>query len=373
MKILKRTTVSDWKKFPDNTSQMFPGIAVTPTGRIIVTYRSAPQKNRLEGQHVLYSISDDGGNSWSEPQDMFTPPVLNGCPGTFRMGQPSWINGKLCILLCWVDNSIPGRRFFKEENQGLLDCRLFFVESTDNGESWSDPEYIDTAPFGHLSTPVTGPLLALSDGEIFAQFELNKPYDSTDEWRHLPVLKFSKDQGKTFYRHAIPAADPANYIFYWDQRPMVLKDDTIVDFFWTWDNESSTYFNIHMSYSSDRGMSWSGVLDTGVSGQPGQPVEFADGSLLMPLVDRTGNPRIVSRISFDQGKTFSSEILDISTPLDKMQTAKQANLNGAWREMGNFSLGLPAGAASNHDTAYVVWYAGEDTDRTSIEFAEIAR
>ena len=46
------------------------------------------------------------------------------------------------MLLCWVDNSIPGRPFFKEENQGLLDCKLFFSESTDNGESWSEPQYI---------------------------------------------------------------------------------------------------------------------------------------------------------------------------------------------------------------------------------------
>lgn len=371
MKILNRSTVVNGKNFPGFTSNSFPGIAVTPTGRIIVSWRNAPEKTPIENQRILYSVSDDNGKSWSEPYDMFTPPEINGCPGTFRMGQPSWINGKLCMLMCWVDGSIPGRPFFKEENQGLLDCRLFFSESTDNGESWSDPQYIDTDPFNHLSTPLTGPMLAFSDGEIFAQFELNKPYDSDEVWRHLPVLKFSSDNGKTFTSHTIPAEDPENNIFYWDQRPLVLKNDTIANFFWTWDNASSTYFNIHTSSSSDRGMTWSRATDTGVAGQAGQPVEFSNGSLLLPLVDRTGTPKIMARLSFDQGKTFSDEKLIISNPLDDLQTEKQNNLNGAWNEMNKFSLGLPAGTQSGHDTAYIVWYEGDTTDCTNIEFAEV--
>ena len=75
----------------------------------------------------------------------------------------------------------------------------------------------------------------------------------------------------------------------------------------------------------------------------------------------------------DHGKTFTAEDLTVSTPLDKKQTAAQADVNGAWNEMEKFSLGLPFGTASGHDTAYIVWYDGEDTDRTNIEFAEIAR
>ena len=128
-----------------------------------------------------------------------------------------------------------------------------------------------------------------------------------------------------------------------------------------------------MSSSADKGVSWSEPADTGVPGQAGQPVEFADGALLLPLVDRTAKPRISARISLDHGKTFTAEDLTVSTPLDKKQTAAQADVNGAWNEMEKFSLGLPFGTASGHDTAYIVWYDGEDTDRTNIEFAEIAR
>lgn len=373
MKLLKRTTVADWKDHLGNTSMAFPGIAVTPSGRIIVTWRSAPQKTSLEGQHILCSFSDDGGNSWSVPVNVFSPPEINGTPGTLRCGYPSYCNGKLYMVICWVDNSIPGRPFFKESNQGLLDCKIFITRSVDDGDSWSTLQYAGTEPFENLSTPITGPMMTFRDGESMVQFELNKPYDSDEVWRHLSVLQFSKDDGKTFYRHSIPAADPENNIFYWDQRPMILSDDTLVDFFWTWDNASNTYFNIQVSLSKDRGMSWTGALDTGLPGQPGQPVEFADGSLMLPLVDRTGDPQIVARLSTDQGKSFSPEVLCISRPVDSSQNYAEKDLAGAWEEMGKFSVGLPAGTASGKNTAYVVWYAGSETDHTNIEFAEIGR
>ena len=61
MKVIKRSTVSAWNDFSENTSQSFPGIAVTPSGQIIVSWRNAPQKESLSGQNVFYSISDDGG------------------------------------------------------------------------------------------------------------------------------------------------------------------------------------------------------------------------------------------------------------------------------------------------------------------------
>ncbi len=372
MKVIKRSTVSAWNDFSENTSQSFPGIAVTPSGQIIVSWRNAPQKESLSGQNVFYSISDDGGNSWSTPENVFRAPMLNSCPGTFRTGFPSWVNGKLCMTLCWVDDSIPGRPFFKEENSGLLDCRIFLSESEDNGKTWSQPQFIDSAPFGHLSTPTTGPLLAFSNGEKVLQFELNKTYDSREIWRHLPVLKFSGSEDLIFNRHAIPAEDPENNIFYWDQRPLILQDDAIVNFYWTWDNASNSYRNIHMSYSDDRGSSWTAPADTGLPGQAGQPVEFSNGALLLPLVDRTGIPKIAAGISFDRGRTFQPETLEISSLENKKQTSKQNHVNGAWNEMTKFSLGLPAGIASGHDTAYIVWYEGEDTDRTNIEFAEIS-
>ena len=372
MRIIKRSEISNFHDCGKYTSQSFPGIAVTPSGRIIASWRSAIRKEEVVDQRILCSFSDDGGSSWSSPKAFFTPPVLNGKNGVFRMGAPTAFNGRIYMHLTWVDASKPERPFFNEENSGLLDCKNFLSVSEDDGATWSEVQQLETEPFEELSTPITGPVQFFSDGEMFSQFELNKPFDSDDVWRHLPVLNFSLDQGKTFYCHSIPAQDPENDIFYWDQRPLILKNDSIVAFFWTWDNRLNNYHNISMTYSDDRGENWTLPHDTGIPGQAGQPVEFDDGSLLLPVVDRTGKPKITARLSRDFGKTFTDEVLEVSEPLNHKQVSEQNTLSGAWSEMTNFSLGLPFGTKSDHNTAYIVWYHGAETDFTNIEFAEIA-
>ena len=372
MKVVRRSKVSAYLEQGKYTSQAFPGITVTPGGRIIASWRGAVSKNEVDDQCILYAYSDDGGKHWSRAYDSFVPQELDGKRGVYRSGQLWFSNGKVYMHICRVDNSVPGRPFFDDASSSLLDCKIFLAESSDEGLTWSAVRQLDTAPFAQLATPVTGPVQFFPDGEMFSQFELNKPYGSSEEWRHLPVLNFSLDGGRTFYRHSIPAADERNYIFYWDQRPLILRNGEIVDFFWTWDNSINDYRNITMVRSSDRGRSWTAVHDTGITGQPGQPVEFDDGTLFLPTVDRTGKPKIVGRISRDGGYTFSEEKLDISSEAAARQTSSQSALSGAWNEMVNYSLGLPCAVKSNDNSALVVWYQGNQTDFTDIEFAEVS-
>ena len=299
------------------------------------------------------------------------PPILDGLAGVFRMGSVSTYANKLLLSLCRVDTSRPERPFFNEANSGLLDCKVFLSVSEDDGANWTTPRLLDTSPYDKQPTPTTGPALILPDGRIAIQFELNLPYESTAPWRHLPVLKFSSNMGKTFDYHAIPAEDPENKIFYWDQRPIVLRDGKIVNFFWTWDNSKNCYHNITMTSSDDGGRTWTAPHDTGIPGQAGPGVELADGRLLIPIVDRTGNPKVVAHISADRGLSFTDKALLLSGNITDKQTASQDDMSGAWREMSAFSVGLPAAVDSGHGTVYVVWYEGIASDKTHIEFAEI--
>ncbi|MCM8788336.1 MAG: hypothetical protein NC907_00930 [Candidatus Omnitrophica bacterium] len=75
------------------------------------------------------------------------------------------------------------------------------------------------------------------------------------------------------------AKDTENKIFYWDQRPGVLSDGSILDMFWTYNNETCSYLNIHARYSSDKGKIWSEIWDTGLWGQPGHLVSLPKGKL----------------------------------------------------------------------------------------------
>lgn len=133
------------------------------------------------------------------------------------------------------------------------------------------------------------------------QFELNKRYGDTRPWVHKPVLAFSRDRGVTWCEFAVPAHDPGNRLFFWDQRPAVLPGGTILDPFWTWDTVGAAYLTIHACESRDSGRTWSPPWDTGLAGQPAPPVGLIDGRIVMVYVDRASAPAIRFRVSGDGG------------------------------------------------------------------------
>ncbi|MFH1007029.1 MAG: sialidase family protein [Candidatus Latescibacterota bacterium] len=372
MRILDRGTVFSGEPGTDHQSCAFPGVCVLPSGRWMSTCRAASEKIGSVGQHALVTWSDDEGGAWHAPMAPFTPPSVDGKPGLFRGGHMTALGGtRVLATLCWVDHSDPSLPFFNEETEGLLDTRVFLAVSEDEGATWSEPALVDTSPF-HIPTAITGPTLVLSDGAWMCQFELNKHYYDTAVWRHSSVLMFSRDAGKSFPEHVIASNDPENRIFYWDQRPGLLADGSLLDLFWTYDNGRAVYLNIHARRSVDNGRTWGPLLETNAPGQPAAPVSLPDGRIGMVYVDRTGAPVVKLRASEDGGTTWPDETELVLYGEDrKDQTDKKGSMQDAWAEMGKFSVGLPATALLGNGDLLVVYYVGPHTDQTDVQWVRV--
>jgi len=372
MKVIDRGTVIKSEPGTIKQSCAFPGVCMLPNGRWIATFRAAATKAQVADQHVMLTWSDDEGKTWSKPIEPFTPPAIDGKPGLFRGLHCTAVGANEVIAtLYWVDASDTSLPFFNEQTQGLLDSKIMYSLSRDNGQTWCTPWLISTSPFNQ-PTPITGPLLVLPNGQWACQFELNNHYYDTSVWRHSSILMFSKDGAKTFTEHTVASSDPDNRIFYWDQRPGVLADGRVLDLFWTYDNVAGTYLNIHARASSDNGRTWSDLWDTGVPGQPAPPVSLPDGKIAMVYVDRTAAPIIKARTSADGGKTWpASTEITISQVETDTQTKSKKRMQDAWSEMGKFSIGLPATARMKNGDVVTVYYAGPETDHTDIKWARL--
>ncbi len=350
-------------------SRAFPGVCVLPSGRWLCGFRGAITKDAVEGQSAYLTWSDDRGATWSAPAAPFQPPILDGRTGRFRALYCTPLGGRRVLAtLYWVDASDPERPFFNETTEGLLDSHIFHACSQDDGATWTTPARMNTAPYGQ-PTPITGPALVLPDGRWACQFELNKPYTDPAPWRHASVLMFSRDAGHTWPESVEVCPDPANRVFYWDQRPSVLPDGSLFNVFWTYDRAAGAYRNIHASRSGDGGLTWQPVWDTGVPGQPAPVVALENATLAMVYMDRTGRPALKLRLSRDGGLTWpqrSERMLDDFTAL--CSPAGHATMQDAWAEMGAFSSGLPATCRTPDGGLLLVYYAGPHTNRTDIHW-----
>jgi len=185
-------------------------------------------------------------------------------------------------------------------------------------------------------------------------------------------MLYSGDGGSTWPRWSIVSQDPANRVFYWDQRPGLLADGSILDLFWTYDRAASAYLNIHARRSRDNGRNWSALCDTGAPGQPAPPVSLPDGRMAMVYVDRTAAPVIKLRTSADGGETWPGATeMSLYRPGLGPQSARRDSLQEAWAEMERFSLGLPATAALAGGDILVVFYAGPEPDLTDIRWLRL--
>ncbi len=356
----------------ERSSMAFAGICVLDSGRWLASCRAAPQKTPTRGQHVLLSHSDDEGHSWSTPRAPFTPPQIVGKPGLFRGAYLTSLgNDEVLATILWVDFSDPDADFFNEETQGLLDTRIFFSRSSDGGQSWTSPRLMDTSPFD-VPTAATGPVLIGKNKEWICQFETNKHYNDLSEWRHSSVLMFSRDEGATWTEYSRPSLVGDDCIFYWDQRPSVAPDGGILDLFWTYDNANAKYLNIHARESKDAGRSWSEYWDTGVTGQPAPAVFLADGRIVMPYVDRSGEPILKLRVSWDNGQTWPESSETALYRLEKPTQIRNKNsMQDAWAEMGCYSLGLPATVLLPDGEVLIVFYAGPQSDETDVRWTHV--
>lgn len=371
MRVIDEGIVVASRPGTEQSSCCFPGVAVLPGGRWLCGFRAAPTKSGNDGQHGRVTWSDDQGRTWREPISPFTPPDIDGKPGLFRAVNLTALGGtRVLATLYWVDHSDPSLPFFNEETEGLLDSWLFFALSEDGGETWSAPRLLNTTPFNQ-PTPTTGPTLRLPDGRWGLQFELNKPYYDRTPWRHSSVIMYTADEGRTFPDYTVISDDPR--IFYWDQRPGVLADGTLLDLFWTYDNGDAVYLNIHARASRDSGRTWGELWDTGVPGQPAAPVSLPGGGIGMVYVDRTGIPTLKMRRSDDGGLTWPAATeITLFQPAAPRQTVDKGSMQDAWSEMSKFSTGLPCTALLPDGDILVLFYSGPRADETDIRWLKVS-
>src|SRR3989304_5479958 len=146
MRIVERGCVFKRREGSAYQSCTFPQIAVLPSGRWLCSFRAAPAKAATRDNHVLLTWSDDEGRSWSEPIEPFTAPQEGGRPGMLRLAALTPLEGRQVLAaLCWVDHSAPDLPLFNEKTEGVLDTLILLAKSSDMGQTWSLPVFVDTS------------------------------------------------------------------------------------------------------------------------------------------------------------------------------------------------------------------------------------
>lgn len=370
-KIAEQVIVYDGSSSKDICSATFQDVCVLPSGRILVSFRGGPQKGPINiGENGYYCISDDGGKTWTEARAPFGTLKIDGGEGRARGFQLLSLGGnKVFGVMSLVEEIGEELPYFNEKTEAIKNTQLYTFFSSDGGETFSEPQRIEMkSKYKDLACVLTSPPLLLKDGRIMVNFEVYKTYYDEGPFSHHAACIFSDDGGKTWGEEV--TISEAGDIYPWDHRMGELEEGHLVDYIWTFDRRINDYLNIHMTESFDGGYTWSELVDVGLPGQAGNPVQLRDGRVALPYFDRTGVPTLKLAFSEDGGKTFGEPMVVYRHEAPKAEHAKNAYAE-AWAEMGKYTAGHCFQTLDLDGNLLVVNYAGPETHKTNTMLTKV--
>ena len=211
-------------------------------------------------------------------------------------------------------------------NQGILPMRIFHTTSTDGGRTWSPRRRMDVRP--HLgASPVTEAIISLPNGVLAQPYETWKEFHDDGPPDQGAYFRLSGDGGRTWPDFATMAKHPSGEKYYWDVRlARHPENGRFVGTYWTHDPTLATDVDIHISWGSPDGTSWTEPLSTGVSGQHCMPISLGGDRVLFVYPDRRKINGIGASLSDDFGRD-----LEHSAAVDRLPQRRGRRVRRAWK------------------------------------------
>ena len=328
-------------------------------GSICCVYRQGSWKHSPDGIAVMQT-SEDLGASWSSPRTVFDGRHLRPGRTVITAAPCQTQDGGLLVAFGAVDGLESNIYVFGEEGKDLP-RPLLVTHSKDNGQSWDEPTSLSLPPL--LNPGVTARPFVLPDGRLCLPLECKL----TPEGPNGTAMTFSHDDGTTFGPPIIVAADRSDRLNLCDGRFTCLPEGRLLAMLWTFRQDDEETIEVHQSFSSDRGRTWTEPTSTGFVGQITAPLALADGRLIAASNYRLPPEGIRLWISLAAGNHWESQPVQMwdagqsRVLAHRMQTEKISSENdGVWEALEQFTFGTPDLVDLEEDIVLMTYYATID-------------
>ncbi len=258
----------------------FPRMAGLPNGDLVAFFKTGAAHIGKSGRASM-SRSTDGGKTWSAPRTVFDIP--NADDGVDANGLTR--NGHL--LVAAVSYTWNGERYTFDGWK----ADTYFLESSDQGKTWSKPVKVNIAPF-QWAYPF-GQIQEESDGTLLMTcYGGSLPFRKDDETTTFVVR--SKDGGRTW-------GDVTSISKGYNELSTIRrKDGSLLAVM-----RSRIGAHLSTTVTKDQGRTWSKPVNiTEDQEHPGDLLRLPSGDLLLTFGQRNKPYGVQAMISRDDGATW---------------------------------------------------------------------
>ncbi|MDO5553019.1 MAG: sialidase family protein [Planctomycetia bacterium] len=253
--------------------EAFPDVCRLADGRLLAVFYAGyghiafPNEDLPKGGRISGCWSSDEGKTWSEPATMIDTPLDDRDPSLVQLA-----DGRLLLTF-----------FTYERIDNVAKSKTYIAESTDAGQSWSEPRKL------FENYPCSSPIRVLSDGTLV--FPL---YGFIEGQEMMGAVSLSNDGGETW-------SDPVDI----PNGGMALDAETDVIELKNGDLWAIQRPVMAWSVSHDKGKTWSVSEKVGFEGHCPYLLRTKEDVILLAL----RIPGTCVRVSRDECKTWSDPFL----------------------------------------------------------------
>ena len=300
--------------------------------------------------------SDDGGKTWSEPQQSFHPdesqhPVSTSC----RIGKLA--DGSLIGWGALFDRSRTEVGLANTDNEGFCRTDNITIRSVDGGHSWSEPQPVKLPndwPYFEICAPPF---------QVNAQrlLVVTRPFFSWDgevsPWGQDGMAFLSDDLGESWSKMVPTFGGSGDQLSANEQALARLSDGRLISLCWTIDHRTGKSVANRIAYSEDDGSTFLGERPTPLQGETCRPLAL-EGNRLLVVYRRTDKKGFWSQLAQLDGEQW--------TPLaDQLLwggevTSQRTDIESKLGQLSTLKFGCPAILQLQDGDAFVVFWCVED-------------
>lgn len=259
----------------DSVEITFPSLVQLNKNELLATVDMKFESPPLNRKTVSMKSIDDG-----ETWHLEKPILSQNIPLTTHSIRTSKISDGTLIGLGILDHiHDPEIGVLNQETFGRVPNEFFIVRSTNQGDSWSDPKYINPPLIGP-SWEICHPILELNDGRWLLPTATWRGWNGDNPSGDQADVFISDDLGETWPSFGRSFDGRKTLLTYWEQSLIQLKDNRLLAVCWVYDMKTGTTYPNQYSISKNRGQDFCNPMDTGFHAQTCKVIQLQDEKLL---------------------------------------------------------------------------------------------